>query len=70
MNKEEQKVLVEAWELQGKIIKEIRDLAIMNEALAYGCIRTAETLVDMMFVDKFRKLQEELSQSKGKEVKG
>ena len=59
MDKEQKKALVEAWQLHSKIIREIRDLALMNEALAYGCVRTAETIIDMLMVDKLRETQKE-----------
>ena len=60
MNKEQQKLLVEAWELNHKIISQIKDLAYMNEGLAYGCIRHAETLVDYITICKFRRLEDDI----------
>jgi len=48
MNKEQQKALVKAWELSNKIVSEIIVLTEINERLAYDCIRTAETLIDLM----------------------
>ena len=52
MDKEQKKALCEAWKLQSKIMVEIRDLAEMSPPLAYGLVRTAETMVDMIFINK------------------
>ena len=51
MDKEQKKLLVQAFELQNKILRDIQDLASMNPSLAYGLIRSAETLIDMIIVD-------------------
>ena len=59
MNKIVQRALVGAWEKQHKILREIRDLAEVNVSFAYGCIRTAETMIDMIMVNKSRKLIKE-----------
>ena len=58
MDKEQKKLLVKAFELQSKILRDISDLAGMNKSLAYGCIRTAETLIDILMVDDMSKKQE------------
>ena len=58
MDKEQKKLLVKAWQLQSKILRDISDLAGMNKPLAYGCIRTAETLIDILLVDEMSKKQE------------
>lgn len=63
MKVEKQKLLVQAWELEHKILKEIEDLAEMNYCLAYGCIRTAETMIDFIAVAKMGE-----AIKKGKEV--
>ena len=65
MKKEEQKLLVKAWELEHKILREIRDLAEMNYCLAYGCVRTAETLVDFIAVGKMQKALKETPKAGG-----
>lgn len=59
MDKEQKKALVEAWELKSKIMKDIGTLACMNEALAYGCIRASETMIDMIMIDRVRKAEGE-----------
>lgn len=64
MNKEEQKALVKAWELEHKILREIRDLAEMNYCLAYGCIRTAETMIDVIAVKKMEDAQKKAKPEK------
>ncbi len=64
MKKEEQKLLVKAWELEHKILREIRDLATMNYTLAYGCIRTAETMVDFIAVAKMHEVQKKAEAQK------
>mgnify|MGYP001566969463 CR=1 FL=1 len=58
MDKLQQKLLVAAWRKQQKILREIRDLASTNVVLAYGLIRTAETMIDMIMVDNVRKVKE------------
>ena len=55
MDKEQKKLLVQAFELQNKILRDIKDLPFMNLSLVYGLIRTAETLLDMIMVDNVRK---------------
>ncbi len=55
MKKEEEELLMQAWELQHKILQEIRGLAEMNFCLAYGCLRTAETMVDLIAISKIGK---------------
>ena len=54
MDREQKKALVEAWALHNKILRDIQTLATAHESLAYGCIRTAETIIDGMMVDKLR----------------
>ena len=54
MNKEQTKLLVQAWELQGRITEDLERLAHMSPILAYGCIRTAETIVDVIMVNRVR----------------
>ena len=54
MDKEQKKALIKGWELENKILRELRDLAEMNITLAYGCIRTAETMIDMIAVAQFQ----------------
>jgi len=61
MDKEQEALLVEAWELQQKINQDLGKLAVMSPTLAYGCIRNAETLIDILTVDK---LKEQLKTSK------
>ncbi len=58
MDKEQKKLLVMAWEKQNKILRDIRDLASMNVSLAYGLIRTAETMIDMIEVNNVYKTRE------------
>lgn len=58
MDKEQKALLVQAWELKAKIMKDIGTLAAINPVLAYGCIRAAETLIDMRFVHDVRKKAE------------
>ena len=58
MDKLQQKLLVAAWGKQQKILREIRDLASINVDLAYGLIRTAETMIDIIMVDNVRKVKE------------
>ena len=69
INKEQKAALVRAWKLQGQILKDIGALAEMNPPIAYGCIRTAETMVDMLMVDRLRaeetKLREVAQREKG-----
>ena len=71
MDKEQKAALVKAWELQGKILQDIGKLAGINKTLAYGCLRTAETIVDMVMVDRLRaeeaKLRDEAQKEKGDE---
>ena len=55
MDKEQKKWLCEAWDKQGKIMAEIRDLAEASPTLAYGLIRSAETMIDMIFVHRAEK---------------
>lgn len=55
MDKEQKKLLVMAWETHHRLLREIRDLACVNIPLAYGLIRTAETMLDVMMVDWIRK---------------
>ncbi len=57
ITKEEKKLLVEAWDLHHKILDELRKLALMNVSMAYGCIRTAETMTDVIMVDRVRQTQ-------------
>lgn len=57
MDKEQKKNLVDAWGLMGRISEDLHKLATMNTTLAYGCIRSAETLIDMIMVDKLREEQ-------------
>ncbi len=59
MKKEERDLLIKAWELEHKILREIRDLAEMNYCLAYGCVRTAETIIDFIAVSGLHKVQQE-----------
>lgn len=60
MNKEQQKLLVQAWKLHSKILDDIQRLAAMNVAMAYGCVRTAETLVDLVVSCNIRRVAGEL----------
>jgi len=55
MDKEQKALLVHAWELHAKIVKDIGRLAIMSPLMAYGCIRSAETMIDVLMVDDIRK---------------
>lgn len=57
MDKEQKALLVQAWELHTKILKDIGILATMNQSLAYGCIRSAETLIETLMVDNMLKLR-------------
>ena len=59
MNKEEKEALAGAWKVSNIIIREIRDLAKVNTMLAYGVIRQAETMIDLIFVDNFHKANKE-----------
>ena len=56
--KETKQALLQAWRLHKQIIKDIRRLARMNLPLAYGCIRSAEVMLDMIFVASVRKAKE------------
>ena len=58
MNKAEQKLLVEAWEEHGRILSAIKRLAARNVSLAYGVIRTGETIIDMQTVAAVRREME------------
>ena len=59
MTKEEKEALAGAWKVSNIIIREIRDLAKVNTMLAYGVIRQAETMIDLIFVDNFHKANKE-----------
>jgi hypothetical protein len=61
MDKSQQKALVKSWDMQQKILKEIRDLAYMNTMLAYGVIRQAETLIDAIAVNNLRDAAKEVA---------
>lgn len=50
MDKGQKALLVRAWRKHGLILQELRDLAEMNVSLAYGCIRTAESMIDMIMI--------------------
>ena len=69
MDKTQKAALVRAWKLHGQILKDIGALAEMNPSIAYGCIRTAEIMIDMMMVDRLRakeaKLRDEAQREKG-----
>jgi hypothetical protein len=62
MDRNQQKQLIKAWDLQQKVVKEIHELAMMNTMLAYGVIRQSETLIDFIAVGNFhdaaKKIQE------------
>lgn len=64
MDKEQKELLIKAWKLSNHIIHEIRELAFMNENLAYGCLRTAETIIDMRMVDRLRRAEKEVLEAK------
>jgi len=55
MDKEQEKALRQAWKIHQQILKDIVFLARMNVSLAYGCIDTGKTMVDLMAVDQIRK---------------
>lgn len=61
MDKEQKRMLIDAWTLHGEIIHQISALANMNVSLAYGCIRTAETMIDMIMVNNIRKKEKDVS---------
>ena len=66
MNKKEKAAIVKGWEIQQEIIRDITALAQMNEPLAYGAIRTAETIIDMILVHRLDKAQKDIEQEQPK----
>ena len=66
MTKEQKQALERAWRLHHKIQDDLRKLALLNPPLAYGCIRTAQTMIDMIMI---RRVGEKLKNDgqKGKE---
>jgi len=54
MDKAQKAALVRAWEFKDKILRDIGKLGAINPSIAYGCIRTAETIIDMMMVNRLR----------------
>lgn len=66
MNADETEALVAAWELHHKILLEIKKLANINPSLAYGVVRTAEIVIDIIFL---RRSQEAEKQPKPEDSK-
>lgn len=64
MNKEQTQALLEAWELKGKILQDIRKLALMNVTLAYGVVDTGKTLIDVIMVDDMAKAGRAVKQAR------
>ena len=62
MEKSEKQALVEAWERSHKIIRDIRNLAEQNTFLAYGVIRQAETIVDIIMVRKAHEANKQIKE--------
>ncbi len=65
MDRKQKQALVRAWRLQHQIVKDIQNLAEMSIPMAYGCIRTAESLIDFQMANGIRQTINEL-QKEGK----
>ena len=52
LDAEQYRSFKKAWILKGKIEDEVMELANMNISLAYGAVKTSESLIDMVFAKK------------------
>ncbi len=56
MEKQQSKSLAKQWQKATGLIEDIEALARSNPILAYGVIRTAETLVDFEMVSRMHQI--------------
>lgn len=57
LDKEQYRAFKKAWLLKGKIEHDIDELAQMNPSLAFGAIRTGETITEMQLLNRIKDAQ-------------